>query len=548
MSSQVLARKWRPQTFEAVVGQPVIVQMLQNALNQQRLHHAYLFTGTHGTGKTTLARILAKCLNCESGPAPIPCGTCPSCIGIQAGQAIDFIEVDAASRTKVEDTRELLENLQYAPSQSRFKIYLIDEVHMLSTHSFNALLKTLEEPPPHVTFLLATTDPQKLPPTVLSRCLQLHLHKLTTTEIAGQFAHLLKAENIPFEEKAFYYLADCADGSLRDALSLLDQSIVYSNGKVTEAGVIAMLGTASTTSLYGLLEAIIQGDPEKLLKKIHTLNAEGADFESALKALITLFHDIALFQVLKHSKDKSLWLSHEEKHLGLFAEQLSPSQLQQLYAMALKGRKELPLAPTAAMGLTMLMLRMLSPTEPKRSTAKQAGSPQGNKEEKQEITKNNKPQPKPLPQEKKQPIPQTLTPPVPVVPEATAGITEPQLHDLNQHNWPSLITNIQLNGMAQAIIQHASFKAWENNTLHLILPSNYRSLLSPRQESHIMDALCAYFQTPLKLRFHSDSNPTASPQSTLKPPSQADTPFKKDPHFQTILNTFDGKMINYEEK
>jgi DNA polymerase-3 subunit gamma/tau len=298
MSYQVLARKWRPRNFQELIGQEHVLKPLVNALTQQRLHHAYLFTGTRGVGKTTLGRILARCLNCETGITAEPCGTCSACEDINQGRFVDLIEVDAASRTKVEDTRELLDNVQYAPTRGRFKIYLIDEVHMLSNHSFNALLKTLEEPPPHIKFLLATTDPQRLPATILSRCLQFHLKNLAPEVIAQHLQTIATKENIVAEPSALIALAKAANGSVRDSLSLLDQAIAYCQAQLTLPAVQAMLGTIDQQFLVSLLAGLAQKDGQAILAIITQMAELNTDFSGALEALLSLIHQLAVYQVV----------------------------------------------------------------------------------------------------------------------------------------------------------------------------------------------------------------------------------------------------------
>ncbi|MDQ7075662.1 MAG: DNA polymerase III subunit gamma/tau [Gammaproteobacteria bacterium] len=356
MSYQVLARRWRPRNFEQVVGQEHVLRALINALNSQRLHHAYLFSGTRGVGKTTLARILAKSLNCESGVTATPCGVCSACQSIDEGRFVDLIEVDAASRTKVEETRELLENVPYAPTQGRYKVYLIDEVHMFSNHSFNALLKTLEEPPPHVKFLLATTDPQKLPVTVLSRCLQFNLKSLPAELIAPHLQTVLGKEEIEFDELALRQLAKAAQGSMRDALSLLDQAIAFGNGTVRDADVSQMLGSIHPEKLLGLLSALIGNDAEAILAAIAVLAQSVPDYESVLEELLKLIHQLVLAQVVPSALDH-VWL--DSRPLLALAKQVSAEELQLYYQIGLNGRKDLPLAPSQRLGLEMILLRML---------------------------------------------------------------------------------------------------------------------------------------------------------------------------------------------
>ncbi|MFV3316825.1 DNA polymerase III subunit gamma/tau [Pseudomonas sp. NY15374] len=357
MSYQVLARKWRPRSFREMVGQTHVLKALINALDNQRLHHAYLFTGTRGVGKTTIARIIAKCLNCETGITSTPCGTCSVCREIDEGRFVDLIEIDAASRTKVEDTRELLDNVQYAPSRGRFKVYLIDEVHMLSTHSFNALLKTLEEPPPYVKFILATTDPQKLPATILSRCLQFSLKNMSPERVVEHLTHVLGAENVPFEEDALWLLGRAADGSMRDAMSLTDQAIAFGEGKVLAADVRAMLGTLDHGQVYGVLQALLEGDARALLEAVRALAEQGPDWNGVLSEMLNVLHRVAIAQALPEAVDNGQ--GDRDKVLALAAA-LPAEDVQFYYQMGLIGRRDLPLAPDPRGGFEMVLLRMLA--------------------------------------------------------------------------------------------------------------------------------------------------------------------------------------------
>lgn len=357
MSYQVLARKWRPRSFREMVGQTHVLKALINALDNQRLHHAYLFTGTRGVGKTTIARIIAKCLNCETGITSTPCGTCSVCREIDEGRFADLIEIDAASRTKVEDTRELLDNVQYAPSRGRFKVYLIDEVHMLSTHSFNALLKTLEEPPPYVKFILATTDPQKLPATILSRCLQFSLKNMSPERVVEHLSHVLGAENVPFEDDALWLLGRAADGSMRDAMSLTDQAIAFGEGKVLAADVRAMLGTLDHGQVYGVLQALLEGDARALLEAVRELAEQGPDWNGVLSEMLNVLHRVAIAQALPEAVDNGQ--GDRDRVLAL-AKALPAEDVQFYYQMGLIGRRDLPLAPDPRGGFEMVLLRMLA--------------------------------------------------------------------------------------------------------------------------------------------------------------------------------------------
>ncbi|WP_163649010.1 DNA polymerase III subunit gamma/tau [Modicisalibacter sp. 'Wilcox'] len=357
MSYQVLARKWRPRTFHELVGQEHVQRALINALDQGRLHHAYLFTGTRGVGKTTLARILAKCLNCESGVTSSPCGVCNTCRDIDEGRFVDLIEVDAASRTKVEDTRELLDNVQYAPTQGRYKVYLIDEVHMLSTHSFNALLKTLEEPPPHVKFLLATTDPQKLPVTVLSRCLQFSLKNMPPERIVEHLERVLQAESVSYETPALWLLGKAAEGSMRDAMSLTDQAIAFGQGQLRRADVAAMLGTLDHRHLLALAEALAEVDAARVLGEVASLAEQGPDFAGVLDDLTGVFHRLAIAQMVPEALDNG---HGDRDELLALAARFTAEDVQLYYQIGLQGRADMDSAPEPRTALEMTLLRMLA--------------------------------------------------------------------------------------------------------------------------------------------------------------------------------------------
>ncbi|EAA3718655.1 TPA: DNA polymerase III subunit gamma/tau [Salmonella enterica subsp. enterica serovar Corvallis] len=358
MSYQVLARKWRPQTFADVVGQEHVLTALANGLSLGRIHHAYLFSGTRGVGKTSIARLLAKGLNCETGITATPCGVCDNCREIEQGRFVDLIEIDAASRTKVEDTRDLLDNVQYAPARGRFKVYLIDEVHMLSRHSFNALLKTLEEPPAHVKFLLATTDPQKLPVTILSRCLQFHLKALDVEQIRHQLEHILNEEHIAHEPRALQLLSRAADGSLRDALSLTDQAIASGDGQVSTQAVSAMLGTLDDDQALSLVEAVVDANGERVMSLINESAARGIEWEALLVEMLSLLHRIAMVQLSPAALGSDM--AAIEQRMRELARTVPPGDLQLYYQTLLIGRKELPWAPDRRMGVEMTLLRALA--------------------------------------------------------------------------------------------------------------------------------------------------------------------------------------------
>jgi len=357
VSYQVLARKWRPRNFTEMVGQEHVVQALVNALDSERLHHAYLFSGTRGVGKTTIARIFAKSLNCDQGLSSKPCGECASCVEVDQGRSVDLIEIDAASRTGVDDMRELLDNVQYAPTRGRFKIYLVDEVHMLSKHSFNALLKTLEEPPPHIKFLLATTDPQKLPVTVLSRCLQFNLKRMSRQQILSHLQYLIVQEKVEAETAAMVLLSSAADGSMRDALSLLDQAIACGGGSVSLSTTEVMLGTISRDYLVKIFDSLVQQDAAGLVREARNVIAYNPDYQRVCAEMISLLHQMALYQSEAEIEPEDDWMG--EQIIGLSA-RLSSEEIQLYYQIMLQGRHDLSLSPDAAVGFEMLMLRLLA--------------------------------------------------------------------------------------------------------------------------------------------------------------------------------------------
>jgi len=357
MSYQVLARKWRPNRFSELVGQEHVVKAISNALDNNRLHHAYLFTGTRGVGKTTIARIFSKSLNCETGMSADPCGQCDTCKEIERGSYVDLLEIDAASRTKVEDTRELLDNVQYKPTRGQYKVYLIDEVHMLSKHSFNALLKTLEEPPPHVKFLLATTDPQKLPITILSRCLQFNLKALSREQINQQLEHVLTQENLPFDKQAILQLARAAQGSMRDALSLTDQAIAQGNGEVTNAVVTDMLGLMDKNQILKLVHAIFSGEAEQVMHQVEQISFQAPDYSQVLNEIMSLLHQVALTQFVP---DACKLETVSARAVFQLSKLLPAEQVQLSYQIALQGKKDISFAADGRMGLEMTLLRMLA--------------------------------------------------------------------------------------------------------------------------------------------------------------------------------------------
>lgn len=546
MAHQVLARKWRPRSFEEVIGQTPVVKALSNALNQNRLHHAYLFTGTRGVGKTSIARILAKCLNCAQGLSATPCNTCESCITINTGQSLDLIEVDAASRTKVEDTRELLSNTQYAPSSGRFKIYLIDEVHMLSGHSFNALLKTLEEPPAHVKFLLATTDPQKLPATILSRCLQFHLKSMPAQEIAGHLAEILSKENIQYEPAALHSLAHAADGSMRDALSLLDQAIAYGDNAVSSQEVATLLGNTPNHHLIDMVYLLTQHNPQGLLANIAALYEQSIDFTRTLEGLLALLHQIAIIQALPDAMIDDYW--QEPEPIRQLAQTLTPEQIQLYYQIALIGRRDLPFASNPRNGFEMVLLRMLAfdpATEitPPPSTLGVAPSTKGGgnipefKNEKE--YQNQAKEPKIETSSSVSPLP-FLRGELPL--EQRGGdFTE-------QHDWPALLTELKLTGMTHTLATHCSLQSKTDDTLTLNLAPKHAPLLTPKQQERLTKALSDYFNKSIHLEIIITENTQNSPAELNKQAAQekqlaAEQNLKADNKLQSFIEQFDATLI-----
>ena len=466
MSYQVLARKWRPRIFSELVGQEHVVRALSNALDNDRLHHAYLFTGTRGVGKTTLARIFAKSLNCETGVSSTPCGQCSICREVDEGRFIDLLEVDAASRTKVDQTRELLDNVPYAPVRGRYKVYLIDEVHMFSGGSFNALLKTLEEPPPHVKFILATTDPQKVPVTVLSRCLQFNLKRLPFEQIRDYLESILKKEGLAYELPALGLLSRGADGSMRDALSLMDQAIAFGGGKVLETDVRAMLGTIAQEWIHDLLQLLADADAQGVMARVAEMAELAPDFGGVLQELLALLHRVALVQAVPEILDDS---SGDRERISRLASQLAPADAQLFYQIGLIGQRDLPLAPDPRMGFEMVLLRMLA-FRPDRagtrdSTGRAAGVDGKRNAENRSATA------------------------VADTPRQT-GSDESATHvhvDLSQ--WHKVVGSLELGGIARQLANNCVFEAWDGKLLKLRLDASHRQMLVASSEQRLRKAL-----------------------------------------------------------
>ncbi|WP_419420095.1 DNA polymerase III subunit gamma/tau [Legionella sp. D16C41] len=496
MSYLALARKWRPRTFLQLVGQEHINKALTNSLNQQRLHHAYLFTGTRGVGKTSIARLIAKALNCEKGVSADPCLECEACVAVEQGRFIDLIEIDAASKTRVEDTRELLENVQYAPTSGRYKIYLIDEVHMLSQHSFNALLKTLEEPPEHVKFLFATTDPQKLPITVLSRCLQFNLRHLSAETIVNQLKTILQAENFSFEEEALQLLAKAAQGSMRDALSLLDQALASST-TLTAEEVRAILGYTQQDYALQILQALADVNAVQLIQISQQIAKEGGQFNFVLDELLTYLHTITIIQHLPPNNT----LNNYSAELKALAVKFKPEDVQLFYQIGLKSTEEIHLAPTLAIGFEMAILRMFT-FKPAETLPTPVLTYERNNKSEQSITfpplASNQPQETQAQktaevainlEETKPLVNKTIDSPTPI---ASSTLTE---------NWSMILKKLQLTGLAQTATENAELLSKSAGEIKLRVDKGHRSLFTPNITERIEQALSNYYQQRIKLSF-----------------------------------------------
>jgi len=488
LSYQVLARKWRPKNFNEVVGQKHVLQALVNALDNNRLHHAYLFSGTRGVGKTTLGRIFAKSLNCENGISATPCGTCLSCTEIDEGRFVDLLEVDAASRTKVDETRELLENVQYAPSRGRFKVYLIDEVHMLTSHSFNALLKTLEEPPPHVKFVLATTDPQKLPVTILSRCLKFNLKTIPQELITEHMSFVLNQENIQAETSALKLISRSAKGSMRDALSLLDQAIAHGNGQVEYQSVCEMLGSVDNKDVVGIIRALINHDAHELLSQVHELASHGADFSSVLSELISVFHLLAIGQTAPDIIDD------ENRNLVALALQLSAEDVQLYYQIALMGQSDLPLAPDPRAGFEMVLLRMYA-FQPENldqtTTPKTTSPPTSVKHDVSKATVAAEPKPN----------------------TTNNSVSHDVTHsdDVKSGDWGDVVNQLPLSGLAQQLANHCVYVGKEAGQLQLMLAPSHSHLNSEKILQRLEQAVSQYYGEKLIVKIQAGEATTDTP-------------------------------------
>jgi DNA polymerase-3 subunit gamma/tau len=532
MSYQVLARKWRPGNFEELVGQAHVRRALVNGLEEDRLHHAYLFTGTRGVGKTTIARIFAKSLNCETGVTSKPCGECSACREIAEGRFVDLIEVDAASRTGVDDTRELLENVQYAPSRGRYKVYLIDEVHMFSKHSFNALLKTLEEPPPHVKFLLATTDPQKLPVTILSRCLQFNLKRLPINLIATHLQYILDAEQVTYETIALQLLAEGADGSMRDGLSLLDQALAFGGGTIREQEVRDMLGTVARDRVLHIVRALIDRNASAAMQEVAALAEFTPDYESVLAELLSVLHHMMLAKTVPEALDE--YVSEREALLQL-CQQISGEDLQLFYQIGLIGRRDLPLAPSDRGGFEMVLLRMLA------FRPVQAGVLAETSGRADAI-----PQQRPVVKQKQA---EQATPPQHPSPDKTESKPALQPSSTGAQDWRQILDGLAVSGMVRQLAANCLLLEQDGNTIRLGLGGGHRQLLNPKAESRLQQALGEYFDANIRLEItvRTDDNKETPAQAEQREKNerqlQAEKSIEEDGFVRAMKETFNAEVV-----
>jgi DNA polymerase-3 subunit gamma/tau len=532
MSYQVLARKWRPRNFAQLVGQEHVVKALTHALDQQRLHHAYLFTGTRGVGKTTLARILAKSLNCENGIGSQPCGKCSACVEIDSGRFVDLLEVDAATNTKVDEMRQLLENALYAPTRGRFKVYVIDEVHMLSNSAFNAMLKTLEEPPEHVKFILATTDPQKIPVTVLSRCLQFNLKQMPQAAIAAHLQHIVDEEGVKAEPNALRLLAQAAAGSMRDALSLLDQAIAYSSGEVSEVAARAMLGAVDTGYLFDLLEALADQDARRVLGVAQEMETRSVAFDGALVELGTLLHRVALAQLAADALPED---SPERPRIFALAQRFDAETLQLYYQIVIHARQDLPLAPDEYAGFTMALMRMLA-FAPEQGGAKEGAT---SASPARSVPREAKPAAAGL-----QPVA------VPAAPAGAARRAAPapdEASALGEENWPDLVGRLKLVGAARQLAERCELVSCANGRFELRVGNESRALVSPAYVGKLKAALEEAFGRTVNVDIQVGETSGASVAAIAEHDrrarqTQADQQMNADPFVQELVSNLDATI------
>jgi DNA polymerase-3 subunit gamma/tau len=540
MSYQVLARKYRPRSFDTLVGQAHVVQALKNALDQKRLHHAYLFTGTRGVGKTTLARILAKALNCENGISSSPCGTCSACTEIDQGRYVDLIEVDAASNTQVDNMRDLLDNAQYAPTQGQFKIYIIDEVHMLSKSAFNAMLKTLEEPPEHVKFILATTDPQKVPVTVLSRCLQFNLKQMPSASISEYMEKILKEEAINYEINAIYLIAKAANGSMRDALSILDQGIAYCGGTIEEATIKKMLGAIDQSYLFNLIQAVIDQDGQKVIEIAKHMDERNLSFEAALNDLANLIQIISVTQAIPESLEVS-YLDRDQ--VIALSKKISAEQLQLLYQITILGRRDLYLAPDEYAGFTMTLLRMLSfaPQDAviakNPAIAKNDVAHSATKMESAAISRDVSSETFEI---KKK---------IEVTQEIDEDISDKEISKEAvpfNGNWRELVDQLKL-GLVKALAQQSELVSFKNNEIILSIADEHKHLLNEAYQKKLELSLSEHFSQRIKLvilQKGANNSPLKQKQeerSTLM--KDTENAILQDQFVKSLLTEFNAEII-----
>lgn len=540
MSYQVLARKWRPKQFSELVGQEHVVRALSHALDGGRIHHAFLFTGTRGVGKTTIARIFAKSLNCEKGPTSQPCGVCSICTEIDGGRFVDLLEIDAASNTGIDNVRDLIDNAQYTPARGRHKVYLIDEVHMLSKAAFNALLKTLEEPPAHVKFLLATTDPQKLPITVLSRCIKFNLKRLTPEQIVGQMRHILGAEAVSFDEEAIEVLSRAADGSLRDGLSLLDQAIAHGGGSLVAADVHSMLGTVERAKVKTLLEALAQNDAAGLLAEIERIAEFAPDFTQVLDELAGLLHRIQLHQLLGDAAEAG------DAGLADLAAQIDPREVQLYYQIAVTARRDLPLAPTARVGFDMALLRMLAFAPGADGSAKQSRSVSMSAEK----TRAAAPE-QALRATTSSTLPAPRTIPEPAAAPVRDQVAEPVIATgpLEIGDWQGLIDRADLGGPAKQIALHSVLLGVDGNLLRLGVKAAHEHLIAPPLIELLAKRLSDVLKRPIRIKIDTASDGAVSPadvnaRASASRQQEAHDGLQADPAVQSLIETFGARLIS----
>ncbi len=533
--ASVLARKWRPKNFAQLAGQDHVVQALSNALTQNRLHHAYLFTGTRGVGKTTIARIFAKSLNCTTGITATPCGICSACTEIDSGRYIDLVELDAASHTGIDNMREILDNAQYSPTSGRFKVYIIDEVHMLSKQAFNSMLKTLEEPPPHIKFILATTDPHKIPVTVLSRCLQFNLKQLSPALIIAHLQHVLGQENIPFEAAALALLARAAQGSMRDALSLLDQAIAYSSSKVNEMTVREMLGAIDQGYLYDVLQALQDRDGAGLLRIADDMAIRSLAFDAALQDLATLLHRVALAQTVPQAIADD---EPERLRLLELAQQFSAEDIQLFYQIAIHGRNEINLAPDEYAGFTMTLLRMLTFMPVGASALPENQAPKNQ-------TQKNQIKTVPLNDRVSAPLADAVAKPAPSV----APLKKSDVSTTAQIDWATLLEQLSIQGMARELAKHCTLASFVDGSMVLNLAPQHKQLMANKTaHEKLQAALTNYFAQPVRLLVTlgeaSAATPAAAEQQQLKNrQQQATAAISQDAFVREVQAQFGAQLI-----